>query len=53
MLLGINPFDQWGMELGKEIAGQMQGLLASSKSEAEFDSATVAAASAWREANQD
>jgi glucose-6-phosphate isomerase len=53
VLLGINPFDQWGVELGKEIAGQMQGLLASGKSEAELDSATIAAASAWREANSD
>ncbi|MGL4543495.1 MAG: glucose-6-phosphate isomerase, partial [Polymorphobacter sp.] len=23
VLLGINPFDQWGVELGKEMAGQM------------------------------
>jgi glucose-6-phosphate isomerase len=53
VLLGINPFDQWGVELGKEIAGQMQGLLASGKGEADFDPATVAAANAWREANKD
>ena len=53
VLLGINPFDQWGVELGKEIAGQMQGLLASGEGEAELDPATVAAANAWREANRD
>ena len=53
VLLGINPFDQWGVELGKEIAGQIRELLASGKSEAELDPATIAAASAWREANAD
>ena len=45
-LLGINPFDQWGVELGKVLAraiekGEMATLDASTR-------ALVAQASAWR-----
>ena len=51
VLLGINPFDQWGVELGKAIAGQMQSVLSGTDSEVELDPATLAAAKAWRAAN--
>jgi glucose-6-phosphate isomerase len=34
-LLGINPFDQWGVELGKEMAGQIE-------SGGRFDASTAA-----------
>ena len=53
VLLGINPFDQWGVELGKVIAGQMQSVLSGTDSKVELDPATLAAAKAWRIANAD
>ena len=53
VLLGINPFDQWGVELGKVIAGQMQSVLSGTGSKFEMDPATLAAAKAWRAANAD
>ena len=53
VLLGLNPFDQWGVELGKEIAAQMQQLLKGEEAEANVDAATLAAAEAWRAANPD
>ncbi len=51
VLLNLNPFDQWGVELGKEIAGHMRHLLETGESEIEIDPATLTASSAWREAN--
>ena len=53
VLLGVNPFDQWGVELGKVIAGQMQSVLNGTDSDVELDPATLAAAKAWRAANAD
>ena len=53
VLLGINPFDQWGVELGKVIAGHMQTVLSGDDSNVEMDAATLAAAEAWRAANAD
>ena len=53
VLLGLNPFDQWGVELGKEIAAQMQQLLEGGEADANVDAATLAAAEAWRAANPD
>ncbi|MEO6224541.1 MAG: glucose-6-phosphate isomerase, partial [Sphingomicrobium sp.] len=38
VLLGINPFDQFGVELGKQIAGQ----LADGGDDAQFDPSTRA-----------
>ncbi|MBE0507358.1 MAG: glucose-6-phosphate isomerase [Marinospirillum sp.] len=42
VLWGINPFDQWGVELGKQVALQLQPLLAScgDATEAQLDSST-------------
>ena len=43
VIWGINPFDQWGVELGKQVALQLQPLLASCGDSAEtpLDSSTV------------
>ncbi len=51
VLLGLNPFDQWGVELGKEIAAHIQQLLKSGEAGENIDDATLAAAEAWRAAN--
>ena len=56
VLLGINAFDQWGVELGKEIAATIQPLLetgatAPTSNPAILDPATRQAAIAWRKAN--
>ncbi len=53
VLLGINAFDQWGVELGKEIAAHMRELLTTGETEAGIDPSTLAAAQAWRAANTD
>ena len=56
VLLGINAFDQWGVELGKEIAAAIQpfletGATAPTTDPAKLDPATQQAAIAWRKAN--
>jgi glucose-6-phosphate isomerase len=56
VLLGINAFDQWGVELGKEIAAAIQpfletGATAPTTDPATLDPATRQAAIAWRKAN--
>jgi glucose-6-phosphate isomerase len=41
VLWGINPFDQWGVELGKQIAGQIEPLLlGSAQQPAQVDGST-------------
>ena len=50
-LLGINSFDQWGVELGKEIGARINHFLEHGASEAHIDDSTRAAALAWRKAN--
>ena len=50
-LLDINPFDQWGVELGKVIGRQIDAVLASGEGLDTLDSATAAAVEAWRELN--
>jgi glucose-6-phosphate isomerase len=55
VLLGINAFDQWGVELGKEIAVALQPLLETgsvSNDSAPLDPATRQAALAWHQANE-
>jgi len=42
VLMGVNPFDQWGVELGKEMAGQLLGPL-QGKTEAQGLDASTAA----------
>ncbi|MDY7115642.1 glucose-6-phosphate isomerase [Halomonas sp. SSL-5] len=39
---GINPFDQWGVELGKKIAGETQRILESRQGLASMDASTRA-----------
>ena len=51
VLLGINAFDQWGVELGKEIATEIQPLLQTGATASAIDPATRQAALAWHEAN--
>lgn len=51
VLLGINSFDQWGVELGKEIAAEMQVLLRGDAVSVNTDPATLNAVRAWRDAN--
>ncbi len=51
VLLGINSFDQWGVELGKVIAADLQGLLRGDSANVDTDPATLAAVHAWQEAN--
>lgn len=53
VLLGINSFDQWGVELGKEIAAEMQALLRDDAVSGDTDPATLSTVKAWREANPD
>jgi glucose-6-phosphate isomerase len=50
-LLEINAFDQWGVELGKEIGRQIRGSLETGEGLDQLDPATAAIAAAWREAN--
>ncbi len=51
VLWGINPFDQWGVELGKEIGVEILSLMESGESGA-MDPSTAALLEAWRENNQ-
>ena len=48
VLWGINSFDQWGVELGKEIGVQILGLMESGNSEG-LDTSTASLLAAWRE----
>ncbi len=52
VLWGINPFDQWGVELGKEIGTQILGLLRDNGDAAEMDPATQRLITEWRAAQQ-
>ena len=54
LLLGINAFDQWGVELGKEIGKQVYDAMsadAPDDSSTTLDSATQALIQRWRDAN--
>ena len=50
VLWGINSFDQWGVELGKEIGVQILGLMSGEDSAVEMDAATERLISEWRSA---
>jgi len=49
-LWGINPFDQWGVELGKEIGTEILGQLSGEASPAAMDPATDRLMQAWKQA---
>jgi glucose-6-phosphate isomerase len=48
---GINSFDQWGVELGKELGNQVLDKLVNSDAELNFDSSTNALIERFRQAN--
>jgi len=50
-LLGINAFDQWGVELGKVIGRQILTMLEHGEGLDTIDSATAMAVQAWRTVN--
>ena len=49
-LWGINPFDQWGVELGKEIGTEILARLTDSDTDSDMDAATERLIKAWRQA---
>jgi glucose-6-phosphate isomerase len=49
-LWGINPFDQWGVELGKEIGAQVLGRLSGEDQESPMDPSTEKLIETWRHA---
>lgn len=51
VLMGLNAFDQWGVELGKVIGKQIRGALETGEGLDELDASTAALAASWREAN--
>lgn len=51
VLMGLNAFDQWGVELGKVIGKQIRGALETGEGLDELDTSTATLATAWREAN--
>lgn len=42
VLMGVNPFDQWGVELGKEMANQLLAPLQGAAPPADLDASTAA-----------
>jgi glucose-6-phosphate isomerase len=50
VLWGINSFDQWGVELGKEIGVQVFGLMSGESTEADMDPATERLIAEWKAA---
>ena len=52
VLMGLNPFDQWGVELGKVIGKQIRATLETGDGLEALDASTAALAAAWREANR-
>ncbi|MEP0201510.1 MAG: glucose-6-phosphate isomerase [Halioglobus sp.] len=51
-LWGVNPFDQWGVELGKEIGVQILDELNGKSGDTKLDPSTQALISRWRQAKQ-
>ena len=47
VLWGINSFDQWGVELGKEIGTQILALLSGEAGDAGMDAATERLIAEW------
>ena len=50
-LFDLNPFDQWGVELGKEIGRHIRGVLETNTGWESLDASTRFVASAWLAAN--
>ena len=51
VLMGLNAFDQWGVELGKVIGRQVRATLEHGTGLDQLDASTAALARAWRNAN--
>jgi len=49
---GINPFDQWGVELGKEIGTTILGRLSGEESNQPMDASTERLIRSWRDAQR-
>ncbi|HKK22982.1 MAG TPA: glucose-6-phosphate isomerase, partial [Pseudohaliea sp.] len=52
MLWGINAFDQWGVELGKEIGKQVFALMQGDDDGTALDAATLSLVELWKAANR-
>ena len=52
VLMGLNAFDQWGVELGKVIGKQIRATLESGEGLDDLDASTAAIVTRWLEANQ-
>ena len=52
VIWGINSFDQWGVELGKELANSISPFLVNEESLSDFDAATIRAITWYREAKE-
>jgi len=50
-ILGLNSFDQWGVELGKELAASLLPLLAGPEADADAHDATTRHLAAWLRRN--
>ncbi len=48
---GVNSFDQWGVELGKELGNQVLDKIVNTKAELNFDSSTNQLINKFRQAN--
>jgi glucose-6-phosphate isomerase len=48
---GVNSFDQWGVELGKELGNQVLDKLVNTDAELSFDASTNQLISKFRQAN--
>ena len=46
MIWGINPFDQWGVELGKQVASAIDAALSGADASA-YDSSTRTLMARW------
>jgi glucose-6-phosphate isomerase len=51
-LMGLNAFDQWGVELGKAIGKQIRTTLENATGMDDLDASTAALATAWLDANR-
>ena len=49
VIWGINSFDQWGVELGKEMASSIAPFLSNSDDASHFDASTAAAIQWYRD----
>jgi glucose-6-phosphate isomerase len=49
--MGLNAFDQWGVELGKVIGTQIRATLETGEKLDELDPSTAGIARLWRAAN--